>query len=69
MDENERFPAETVAKMARLGMMGIPFPVEYGGAGADNLTYALAVEEISKVCGTTSVILCAHTSLCATPIF
>lgn len=68
VDENERFPAETVKKMAKIGMMGIPFPEKYGGAGADNLTYAIAVEEIAKVCGTTSVILCAHTSLCATPI-
>ena len=69
VDEEERFPAETVKKMAKLGMMGMPFPKEYGGAGVDNLTYALCVEEVSKACGTTSVILCAHTSLCVTPIF
>ena len=69
VDEEERFPEETVRKMAKLGMMGLPFPTQYGGAGADNLTYALAVEELSKVCGTTSVIVCAHTSLCATPIY
>ena len=69
VDEEERFPAETVAKMARCGMMGIPFPKEYGGAGGDNLAYIMAVEALSKVCGTTGVILSAHTSLCAAPIW
>ncbi len=68
VDEEERFPAETVKKMATCGMMGIPIPKEYGGAGADTLTYILAVEELSKACGTTGVILSAHTSLCAVPI-
>ena len=69
VDEDEMFPAETVKKMAKLGMMGIYFPKEYGGAGADVLSYAMAVEELSKVCGTTGVILSAHTSLCCAPIF
>ena len=69
VDENERFPEETVKKMAKLGMMGIYFPKEYGGAGADVLSYVMAVEEMSKVCGTTGVIISAHTSLCAAPIF
>ena len=69
VDENERFPMETVRKMAKLGMMGIYFPKEVGGAGADVLSYVMAVEEMSKVCGTTGVILSAHTSLCAAPIF
>ena len=69
VDEEERFPAETVKKMAKLGMMGIYFPKEYGGSGADVLTYVMAVEELSKVCGTTGVILSAHTSLCANPIY
>ena len=69
VDENERFPEETVRKMAKLGMMGIYFPKEYGGAGADVLAYVMAVEEMSKVCGTTGVILSAHTSLCAAPIY
>jgi butyryl-CoA dehydrogenase len=69
VDEEERFPKETVEKMAKLGMMGIYFPKEYGGAGADVLSYVMAVEEMSKVCGTTGVILSAHTSLCAAPIF
>lgn len=69
VDEEERFPVETVKKLARYGFMGIPFPKEYGGAGADNLAYAMAVEELSKACGTTGVIVSAHTSLCATPIY
>ncbi|MCD7919208.1 MAG: acyl-CoA dehydrogenase [Clostridiales bacterium] len=69
VDEEERFPKETVEKMAKLGMMGIYFPKEYGGAGGDVLSYVMAVEELSKVCGTTGVILSAHTSLCAAPIF
>ncbi|MCI9368064.1 MAG: acyl-CoA dehydrogenase, partial [Oscillospiraceae bacterium] len=69
VDEEERFPEETVKKMAKLGMMGIYLPKEYGGAGADYLSYVMAVEEMAKVCGTTSVILSAHTSLCCNPIF
>ncbi len=69
IDEKELFPEETVRKMARYGMMGIPFPKEYGGAGGDNLAYIQAVEALSKVCGTTGVILSAHTSLCAAPIY
>ena len=69
IDEEERFPKETVEKMAKLGILGIPFPKKYGGAGGDNLAYAMAVEEIAKQCGTTSVIICAHTSLCCYPIY
>ena len=69
IDEEERFPMETVQKMAKLGMMGIYFPKEYGGAGGDALSYAIAVEELAKVCGTTAVIVSAHTSLCCAPIF
>ena len=68
IDEEERFPEETVAKMVSLKMMGIPFSTEFGGAGADTLAYILAVEELSRVCGTTGVILSAHTSLGAHPI-
>ena len=68
IDETERFPMETVKKMAKYGMMGIPFSKEYGGAGGDTLSYILAVEELSKVCATTGVILSAHTSLCASLI-
>jgi len=69
VDEKELFPVETVKKMARFGMLGIPFPKEWGGAGGDNLGYVMAVEAMSKVCGTTGVILSAHTSLCAAPIY
>ncbi|MPQ43932.1 acyl-CoA dehydrogenase [Clostridium tarantellae] len=68
IDETERFPMENVKKMAELGMMGIPFESKYGGAGGDTLSYIIAVEELSKVCGTTGVILSAHTSLCASLI-
>ena len=68
IDEEERFPAETVAKMAKLGLFGIIIPKEYGGAGAGYREYITAVEELSKHCGTTGVILSAHTSLCAAPI-
>ena len=68
VDEEERFPRETVEKMARYGFMGIPVPKEYGGQGCDVLTYAMCVEELSKVCGTTGVIVSAHTSLCIDPI-
>ena len=69
VDEDEMFPETTVKKMAKLGMLGIYFPKEYGGAGADYLSYIMAVEEMAKVCGTTSVILSAHTSLCCAPIY
>lgn len=69
IDEEERFPQETVEKMAKLGIMGIPFPTKYGGAGGDNLAYAIAVEELAKCCGTTAVIVSAHTSLCCYPIY
>ena len=68
IDETEEFPMENVKKMAELGMMGIPFPKELGGAGGDVLSYIIAVEELSKVCASTGVILSAHTSLCASVI-
>lgn len=68
VDEQEFFPIETVKKMAKLGLMGIPVPVEYGGAGGTNQLYSMAVEELSAVCATTGVIVSAHTSLCAAPI-
>nr|WP_303328544.1 acyl-CoA dehydrogenase [uncultured Butyricimonas sp.] len=68
VDESERFPMETVQKMAKLGIMGIPFPVEFGGAGGNNILYTMAVEELSRVCATTGVIVSAHTSLCCAPI-
>lgn len=68
IDEQERFPVETVEKMGKLGIMGIPIPKEYGGQGSTNQIYSMAVEEISRVCGTTGVVVSAHTSLCADPI-
>lgn len=68
VDEKEIFPRETVEKMARCGLMGIPVPKEYGGQGCDVLSYIMCVEELAKACGTTAVILSAHTSLCIDPI-
>jgi len=68
IDESERFPIETIEKMAAMGMMGLPIPEAYGGSGLDQMGYVLAVEELAKVCATTSIILSAHTSLCCWPI-
>ncbi len=68
VDEREEFPRETVRKMSKCGFMGIPVPKEYGGQGCDSLSYVMCVEELAKVCATTSVILSAHTSLCIDPI-
>lgn len=68
IDQTERFPLETTAKMARYNMLGVPISKEYEGAGGDNISYAITVEELSRVCGTTGVICSAHTSLCAAPI-
>ena len=68
IDEEHRFPRETVDKMAKYGFLGIPVPKDMGGQGCDILTYAMCVEELSKVCGTTGVIVSAHTSLCVDPI-
>ena len=68
VDEEERFPVETVEKMSKIGLMGIPVPKQYGGAGGDYLMYAMAVEELSKACATTGVIVSAHTSLGLWPI-
>ena len=68
VDETEEFPRVTVDKMAKNGFLGIPVPKEYGGQGCDPLTYVMCVEELSKVCATTGVIVSAHTSLCCDPI-
>ena len=68
IDVTERFPMENVEKMAKYNMMGIPFSTEFGGAGGDSISYAITVEELSRVCATTGVIVSAHTSLCASPI-
>jgi butyryl-CoA dehydrogenase len=69
VDKEHRFPEETVKKMGPLGMLGIPFPKEWGGAGGDNLSYAITVEELSRFCASTGVICSAHTSLCCWPIY
>ncbi len=69
MDQESRFPAEAIKKFAEMGLMGIPYPKEYGGAGLDVLSYAIAVEELSRVDGGTGVILSAHVSLGTWPIF
>lgn len=68
VDEQERFPKESVEVMRQAKMLGIPYSREYGGAGADYLSYVMAVEELAKTCATTSVVLSAHTSLCTWPI-
>lgn len=68
IDEDERFPIETVEKMGKIGIMGIPVPIQYGGQGGTNQMYSMAVEELSRVCATTGVIVSAHTSLCIAPI-
>ena len=68
VDEKHMFPMDNVKKMGKYGFMGIPVPKEYGGQGCDILTYVMCVEELSKVCATTGVVVSAHTSLCADPI-
>ena len=69
IDEQERFPEETWHKLADMGMMGIAFPEEYGGAGMSYLTYIACCEELAKHCATTSVMVSAHSSLCTWPIY
>ncbi len=69
LDENEEFPTDIVEKMAALGFMGLPFPEKYGGAGFDTLSYAIAVEEIARACGSTAITLAAHVSLGCGPVY
>src|SRR5918992_5655203 len=69
LDREKRFPYEIVAKLGELGLMGIPFPEEYGGAGADSLAYAIAVEELTRVDSSVAITVCAHTSLGTQPIY
>jgi len=69
IDESEIFPMETVKKMAKAGIMGMQYPKEYGGSGTDYISYIITVEELAKVCATTSVILSAHASLGCSTIF
>ena len=64
LDEEERFPSETVRKLAEMGMMGLPFPEKYGGSGLSYVTYIAAVAEIARHCASTSITVSAHTSLC-----
>lgn len=68
IDETERFPVETVEKMAKLGMLGIIVPTQYGGVGGDYNTYITTVRKLSRACATTGVILSGHMSLCVAPI-
>src|SRR5579884_3537392 len=69
MDRTASFPYEIVAQMAGLGLLGLPFPEQYGGAGADTISYALAVEEISRADASTGITLAAHVSLGASPFY
>ncbi|MBO9340774.1 MAG: acyl-CoA dehydrogenase [Roseiflexus sp.] len=68
VDETGEFPAATLRKMAELGLMGLPFPEEYGGAGADSISTAIAIEEIARACGSTALIYSAHLGLGCAPI-
>jgi butyryl-CoA dehydrogenase len=69
IDKSERFPAENIAKMAELGLLGLPYPEKYGGGGGDYLSYAIAVEEVARACGSTALIFAAHVSLGCGPIY
>jgi short-chain 2-methylacyl-CoA dehydrogenase len=69
LDRTKSFPYEIVAKLAELGLMGMPFPEQYGGAGADNLSYALAIEELGRIDSSVAITVAAHTSLGTWPIY
>src|ERR671928_16700 len=69
LDRTKAFPYAIVRQLGELGLMGIPFPEEYGGGGGDSLAYALAVEELTRVDSSVAITLCAHTSLGTQPIF
>ncbi len=69
VDRTEEFPAENVRMMAELGLLGLPYPEEYGGGGGDSVSYAIAVEEIARACGSTALIYAAHVSLGCAPIY
>ncbi|GBF34085.1 butyryl-CoA dehydrogenase [Desulfocucumis palustris] len=69
MDEKEEYDWDLWGKMAEMGLSGVPYPDEYEGAGMDNISYAIAVEELSRVCASSGVLVSAHTSLCAWPIY
>ncbi|MEA2246747.1 MAG: short-chain 2-methylacyl-CoA dehydrogenase [Solirubrobacteraceae bacterium] len=69
LDRDKRFPYEIVEKLGELGLMGIPFPEEYGGAGGDSLAYTIAVEELARIDSSVAITMCAHTSLGTQPIY
>jgi alkylation response protein AidB-like acyl-CoA dehydrogenase len=69
LDETETFPLDTVKQMAELGLMGLPYPEKYGGAGMDTVCYAIAVEELARVCASTAITLAAHVSLGCGPVY
>ena len=69
LDRTGRYPAETIQKLTELDFMGMPYPAEYGGAGADYLSYILVVEELSRSCASTGIIYSAHCSLATWPIY
>ena len=69
LDETETFPLDTVKQMAELGLLGLPFPEKYGGAGMDTVSYAIAVEEVARVCASTAITLAAHVSLGCGPVY
>src|SRR5579859_3035779 len=69
LDREQRFPYELVAELAELGLMGIPIPEEYGGAGADTVSYAIAIEELTRIDSSVAITVAAHTSLGTMPIY
>ena len=69
IDRNHRFPEESIPKLAKLNLLGVPYPEEFGGAGADNVSYVLVIEELARVCASTAAIVSGHTSLATWPIF
>ena len=69
LDRDHRFPSELLPKMADLSLMGMPFPEKFGGAGADEVSYVIAVEELSRACASTGCVLSAHTSLATWPVY
>ena len=69
LDENKEFPHDTVAELKEMGLLGVPFPEEWGGAGLDYLAYVITIEELARACGTTAITVAAHTSLGTNPIY
>src|SRR6478752_8641421 len=69
IDHDHRFPEELIPQLAKLNLLGVPFPEESGGAGADNVSYAVVLEELARACASTAIIVSGHTSLATWPIF